>query len=422
MLTLFQLSAALLTLTAIFAWLNERFLSLPANIGLLLMGLGSSLVLIAIEVLFPNTPVYNVLTNALQQIDFYEAVMHGMLAFLLFAGALHVDLGRLRSRAAAVGLLATGGVVISMFIVATGLWLAARGLNLPIGFAWCLVFGTLIAPTDPVAVLSTIRAVKVPESLETDISGESLFNDGVAVVLFTIALQAATAGGDDLGASTIARLLLLEAGGGAALGLVTGIVAYQAMRAIDDFSVEVMISLALVTATYAIADQLHMSGPISVVVAGVLIGNRGASHAMSDVTRRYVFGFWTLIDEMLNAVLFLLIGLEVLVLRFDPSFGWIALIVIPLVTAARFISVASAVTILSCWQRFVPGTISVLTWGGLRGGISVALALSLPDTEARPLILAGTYAVVLFTIIVQGLSLGRFVKRRGVSASTGNGG
>ncbi|WP_345932258.1 sodium:proton antiporter (plasmid) [Tistrella bauzanensis] len=408
--SLFELMASLLTITAGFAWINHRLIGLPENIGLLLMGLGASLILIAIELLFPTTTIYRSVSAMIGQIDFYEAVMHGMLAFLLFAGALHVDLDRLRRRAPAIGVLATVGVLISMAIVATGLWGAGQVLSLPLAFNWCLVFGALIAPTDPVAVLTTLKTVDVPQSLETDMSGEALFNDGVGVVLFTIAVQLA-AGGGDMGLVEGLDLLVVEAGGGALLGLATGYVAFVAMQTIDDYPIEVMISLALVTGTYAVADRLGMSGPISVVVAGLLIGNHGAAHAMSDTTKRYVFGFWTLIDEILNAVLFLFIGLEVLVLNFDPDFGWIALIAVPLVLAARAVAVAAPVAVLDRWQPFARGAVPVLIWGGVRGGISVALALSLPDSPARPLILAATYAVVLFTVVVQGLTVARVARR-----------
>ena len=411
MLSFFELIAALLTLTAVFAYLNHQVLRLPANIGLLVMGLCASLLLLGIEFLFPAVPIYDALAKAIRQIDFYDAVMNGMLAFLLFAGALHVDIVRLRSRALGVGVLATVGVVASMMIAGTGLWLAAGALGLPIDFAWALVFGALIAPTDPVAVLSTLKAVNVPYELETDMGGEALFNDGIGVVLFTIALAAAMGVEEGSTVSGAAELLLVEAFGGGVLGLVTGYVAYRALHSIDDYSIEVLISLALVSGTYALATKLHMSGPIAVVVAGVLIGNRGRAYAMSDITQQYMFGFWTLIDDILNAVLFLLIGLEVLVLHFDPTFVWVALIAIPLVMLARFVAVSAPVILLRRWQSFAAGTIPVLTWGAVRGGISVALALSLPETPARALILDATYGVVLFSVVVQGLSLAAVVRR-----------
>jgi len=407
---MFQLIAALITVTTAFAWANHRWLRLPANIALLVMGLCASLLLIGVNAFFPNVSVYGTLASAIRRIDFYKALMHGMLAFLLFAGALNVDFNHLRSRARAVGALATFGVLISTAIVGVGLWAVSAVVGHPIAFAWALVFGALIAPTDPVAVLSSLKAVDVPKSLETDMSGEALFNDGIGVVLFTVLLDAAMHSAGGFGPAEVLRLLAIEAFGGALLGAATGFVAYRAMRAIDDYSIEVMISLALVMATYAIGIEIHVSGPIAVVVAGVLIGNRGPTHAMSKRTQQYFFGFWTLLDDILNAVLFLLIGLEVLVLGFDRSLFPIALIVIPLVVIARFAAVSGPVWLLRRWQPFTPGTIPILTWGAVRGGISVALALSLPHVAARPLILAATYSVVLFTVIVQGLSLARVIK------------
>jgi CPA1 family monovalent cation:H+ antiporter len=410
MLSIFDMTAILLAVTATFGWVNQRFIHLPHTIGLLIMGLAASLLLIGIELAFPGIALYEDLTALLRRLDFRATVLDGMLAFLLFAGALHVDLSILRDRAWAVGLMATVGVLISTAVVGVGFWLVSGLLGLQMPFVWALVFGALISPTDPVAVLSTLKEVRVPQTLEIDMTGESLFNDGVGVVIFTTILAVAT--GNQVGAAAIAELFLIEALGGAALGLAAGYLAYRAMHAIDDYPIEVLISLALVTGTYALATKFHMSGPIAVVVAGLLVGNRGPLYAFSDQTQRYLFGFWTLIDEMLNAVLFLLIGLEVLVLRFDPSFAWLLPATVPLVLAARFLAVSTPVVVLR-WFRlsFVGGTIPVLTWGGLRGGISVALALSLPDVAERPIILAATYTVVVFTIVVQGLSLRAVVER-----------
>lgn len=415
MLSLFEVLACLLTVAATFAWFNHRFLRLPDNVGLLVTGVGVSLTLIGVEALAPETHLYETLTDSLQQIDFYETVMHGMLAFLLFAGALHVDIRRLRRRAAAVAALATLGVAISTLVIACGLWFGMQALGAPMGLAWALVFGALIAPTDPVAVLSTLRSIDVPEELETDMSGEALFNDGIAVVLFTVTLQLATGNGEASKASHVLELFALAVGGGGALGLATGYVAYRALKTVDDPTIELMISLALVTATYALADALHLSAPIAVVVAGVLIGNHGATYAMSANSRRYVFGFWTLVDDILNAVLFLLIGLEVLMPRLDPSLALVGLLAVPLVVAGRFISVAFSVALLARWTHFARGTVPVLTWGGVRGGISVALALSLGDGPIRSALLSATYAVVLFTIVVQGLTLPWVTRRTALS-------
>ncbi len=413
MLSAFDLIAILLVLTAAFGWINHRFIHLPHTIGLLVMGLGASFVLIGVELAFPDVLLYEDLAGIIRQIDFQATVLNGMLAFLLFAGALHVNLSVLRDRALAVGSMATVGILISTAIVGIGFWFAAGALGVPMPFAWALVFGALISPTDPIAVLSTLKAVHVPKTLEIDMTGESLFNDGVGVVIFTVLIAAAAAGteGGGIDLLHISELFFIEALGGGAFGLFCGYIAYRAMRAIDDYPIEVLISLALVTGTYALAAKLHLSGPIAVVVAGLLIGNRGPHDAMSDETQRYLFGFWTLIDEILNSVLFLLIGLEVLVLRLDPSFGWLATVAVPLVLCARLFAVSLPVLALSATHTFVRGTIPVLTWGGLRGGISVALALSLPEVAEKSVILAATYAVVLFTIIVQGLSLRALVER-----------
>ena len=411
MLSPLELLSVLLLLTAIFSWANERYLGLPETVGVLIMGLVASILLLLLELMFQDIHLYEDVALIVRQIDFQETVLDGMLAFLLFAGALHVDFSALRSRAWVVATMATVGVGISTVVVATGVWYLGGILGSPIPFVWALVFGALISPTDPVAVLATLKSVKVPISLEADMSGESLFNDGVGVVLFTVMLTLAVGEGHSAaGFSGAANLLALEALGGAALGLTGGYIAFLAMREIDNYSVEVLISIALVAALYALATRLGTSGPIAVVVAGLFIGNRGPQRAMSDLTQRYLFGFWTLVDEMLNAILFLLIGLEVLVLRLDPSLGWLPLLAIPVVLAARFAAVGLPYLALSRWVYFVPGTVRTLTWGGLRGGISVALALSIPEVAEKSVILAATYVVVIFTIIVQGLTLKRLVQ------------
>ncbi len=415
--SVFQIIAGLLTLTALFAWLNHRWFGLPNNVGLLLMGLAASLVLVALEILVPDVAIYADLHDYVEKIDFSETLLNGMLAFLLFAGALQIDLSVLRDRAWTVGAMATFGVIVSIAVIAVTFWAVAQLLSFPLPIAWALVFGALISPTDPIAVLGVLKEAHVAKTLEMDMAGESLFNDGVGVVMFTILLAAALGASGESGIDPVelGRLFFVDALGGAVLGLITGYIAYRAMCAIDDYPIEVLISLALVTGTYAVAQRLHLSGPIAVVVAGVLIGNRGAVYAMSETTQRYLFDFWNLIDEILNSVLFLLIGLEVLVLTFDPSLVPMALLAVPIVLLARLVAVALPVTALSLRTRFVKGTIPVLTWGGVRGGISVALALSIPNVPERPLILAATYVVVLFSIVVQGLSLPRVVKKFGRS-------
>jgi CPA1 family monovalent cation:H+ antiporter len=405
----FELVAILLVLTATFSWVNFRLAFLPHTIGLLVMGLGASLVVIGAEAAMPGLFDYDGLTALLRQVHFQQTVLEGMLAFLLFAGALHVDVVSLRSRAVTIATMATLGVAASTAIIGCLIWVAADLVGVAISLPWAFVFGALISPTDPVAVLATLKEVKVPEDLKIVMTGETLFNDGVGVVLFAVLVHAAA--GDGFDAFQVGEMFVVEAVGGAALGAATGYVAYRAMRAIDDYSIEVLISLALVVGTYAIASRLVVSGPLAVVVAGLLVGSRGPRDALSEQTQRYLFGFWTLIDEMLNSVLFLLIGLEVLVLRFEPAFGWLVALAVPAVLAARLVAVSGPVLLLGLFRKFERGTIPVLTWGGLRGGISVALALSLPEVPEKSALLAATYAVVLFTLIVQGLSLRAVIKR-----------
>ncbi|MGO7613654.1 cation:proton antiporter [Rhizobium ruizarguesonis] len=408
--SVFDLISLLLALTAAFAWVNHRYFRLPPSIGILVMGLAASALLVLLELSIPNVSIYADVAALVRQVDFQTTVMNGLLAFLLFAGSLHVDFSALRSRVAVVGAMATIGVLLSTVFVGIAMWALAALLGLELPFLWALVFGALISPTDPVAVLSTLKAIKVPQALETDMAGESLFNDGVGVVVFT-ALLALASGGADVGAAKVAELFGVEALGGAVVGLTSGYAAYRAMRAIDDYPVEVLISIALATGCYSLASALHMSGPIAVVVAGILVGNRGPKDALSDVTQRYLFGFWTLVDQILNSVLFLLIGLEVLVLRYDTSILPLALAAIPVALAARFASTIIPVTLLRRHYDFVRGTVIVLVWGGLRGGISIALALSLPETPFKAALLAATYAVVIFTIVVQGLTLGKVASR-----------
>ena len=410
-LSLFEIAALLLGLSALFGWLNHYVIHLPHTIGLVVMALLASLTLLGADALFPDAGLLAPLQSAIASIDFYATVMEGMLAFLLFAGALHVDFAYLRSQAWAIGLMASVGVVLSTAIVGTGFFFICQALGTPIPFIWALVFGALISPTDPVAVLSLLKSINVPHALEAKIAGESLFNDGVGIVVFLILLQIATSPGGEVTALTVAELFFLEAGGGAILGAITGFIAYRAMATIDDHAIEILITLGVVACTYAIALRLHLSGPIAVVITGLLIGNRGARIGMSEGTRANLFSFWEMIDEILNSVLFLLIGLEILVITIDPSFAWIAVASIPLVLAARFIAVSIPITLLSLRQTFSSGSIPVLTWGGLRGGISVALVLSLPAIPEKPVLLIATYAVVLWTVIVQGLTVKSVVSR-----------
>jgi CPA1 family monovalent cation:H+ antiporter len=413
LISLFDLAALLLTLSALFGWLNHRVVRLPHTIGLLVMGLAASLLLVLLDLIFPGQHLYDQVKQPLLQIDFTQVMMNGMLAFLLFAGALNLDMGALRDRAWPVAFLALVGTLISTAIVGAAFFAVAQALNYPLPLAWAFVFGALISPTDPVAVLSTLKNVKVPQALEVEMQGEALFNDGVGIVLFTalVAFAAAASGSNANAFEGLLAGVLRDAFGGLALGALTGYAAYRAMRAIDDFPVEVLITLALVTGTYALAQKLGTSGPLAVVAAGLLIGERAPRYAMSERTQTYVSALWTLIDEVLNSVLFLLIGLEVLVLRFEPGALGLALTAVPIVLFARIVSVSTPLLLFRWSEKLSARNIPFLTWAGLRGGISVALALALPDSPSKSAILAATYAVVLFTIVVQGSTLGIVARR-----------
>jgi CPA1 family monovalent cation:H+ antiporter len=376
----------------------------------LVLGLCFSLAVIAVDKLLPGSTALEGFSATVRQIDFFNTLMNGMLGFLLFAGALQVDFNRLRDERWAVALMATIGVIISTVIIGAGFWLLAQVAGIGIPLAWAMVFGALISPTDPVVVLALLKAVRLPRQLEIKIAGESLFNDGVGVVVFTL-LFAIAVSGADLSLADVGIAFLEEAVGGALLGAVAGLIVVRAMESIDDYPVEILITLALVTGLYAFALHIGASGPIAVVVAGLFVGNRGAARAMSETTRRHLFDFWEVLDQLLNSVLFLLIGLEILVIEIDPWLLGLAVAAIPLVLAARFISVSVPISLLSLKQSFLPGSIPILTWGGVRGGISVALALSLPFESVRDPILLATYVVVLFSIIVQGLTIAPLARR-----------
>ncbi len=411
---LFATLAILLTLTAVFAFINHRYIGLPTTIGVMLVALVASGLLIVLGS-YGFTALEDAARELLASIDFSEALLKGLLSFLLFAGALHVNLGDLAKQSRIIGGMATVGVALSTLIVGGLTYALTRALGIELPLLYCFLFGALISPTDPIAVLSLLKTAGVPKSLETKVAGESLFNDGVGVVVFLVLLEVAT-GHVEVTFGSIATLFLLEAVGGALFGLAAGYLAYLMLRQVDNYQVEVLITLALVTGGYALAGALHLSGPIAIVVAGLLIGNHGRLLAMSDSTRRHLDTFWELIDEILNAVLFVLLGLELLVLPFDRSIFLLAALTIPIVLLARAITVSSFVALLSPLRTFSKGAIPILTWAGLRGGISVALALALPAGPSRDVILQATYAVVVFSILVQGLTIPSLVRRVAVEA------
>ncbi len=387
---------------------------MPISIGLVVIALVASIMVMLVDLVFPDLGIQSAVRLSLAQIDFHETLMKGMLSFLLFAGALHVNIEDLIHRKYAITLMATVGVLISTFMIGYSMFYLTSFTGLEIPLIYCLIFGSLIAPTDPVAVLGILKTVRVPRSLKAKIAGESLFNDGVGVVVFTILVAIATqssSGGEEIGAFEMTRFFLLEAGGGAVLGLATGYIAYRALKSIDEYTIEVLITLALVMVSYSLAFALHFSGPIAVVIAGLLIGNRGMRFAMSESTRDHVHKFWTLLDEILNASLFLIIGFEILAITETASNLATTLIMIPVVLLARFVSVGLPISLLSLKEKYTPGAIVVLTWGGLRGGISVALVLSLPNVPEKESLLAITYGIVIFSIIIQGLTVKKVVER-----------
>jgi CPA1 family monovalent cation:H+ antiporter len=397
--TLFQLIALFLTLVAAVGWLNARLLRLPPGVAMLFAGLISALCLYGLQRLGLQGATGAV--RVIGQVDFPRTVVGYMLAFLLFAGAMQVDLHELRRRRLAVWTLASVGVLASTFLVGGGVWLAARALGLGLPLPWALVFGALISPTDPIAVLSTVKRGTLSHGMKAILQGEALFNDGVGIVVFLAMTTLATSGRSDVG--TAALQVLIQAGGGLLLGAISGYLGVRATRAIDDQPVEVAISLAVAAGTYAAADALKLSGPIAVVAAGLLMGDLGRRRTPDDAAHHPARSFWMLADEVLNALLFLLLGLELLVLPGDPKSIGLALIAIPLVLVVRLATVLP-------WGAYFHfrhgerGPSLILAWGGLRGALCLALAMAIPPNPHKPLILTVTYVMVVFSLVAQGLS------------------
>jgi CPA1 family monovalent cation:H+ antiporter len=335
--------------------------------------------------------------------------MHGMLSFLLFAGALHVNLSDLADQKWVIAILATFGVTLSTFLIGGATWYVLNWIGISIPFIYCLLFGSLISPTDPIAVMGILKTAGAPKSLETKIAGESLFNDGVAVVIFLVLLTIATSD-TEMTASHVALLFVEEAVGGIIYGMVIGFLTYYMLKNVNNYQVEILITLALVMGGYALASAIHVSAPLAMVVAGLIIGNHGRQFAMSEYTKEHLDTFWELVDEILNAVLFVLIGLELLVLTFIDDYLLASLLMIPIIVVVRFISVGLPIGFLRFKREFSPHVVKILTWGGIRGGVSVALALSIPTGPERELILSLTYVMVIFSIVVQGLTIGKLVR------------
>lgn len=408
-LTPFDAAAILIVLAAILGYINHRVLRLPSSVGLTMMGAVASLIVVGLDHGLPGSTVGRDVARFIADIDFHTTLMDGMLSFLLFAGALHVDWTEMRRGRWTILVLSTIGVLISTALVGGGFYLLCTALDLRTPLIWCLVFGALISPTDPVSVMSVLKRAKVTPTLEATVAGESLFNDGVGVVVFAILLASALSG-ESFSPLHAAEMFLVEAGGGVLLGLTIGWIAFRAMRSIDEYKTEVLISLAVVMGGYTLARWIDVSGPVAMAVAGLLIGNAGVAYAMSETTRDYLLKFWALIDDILNAVLFLLIGLEAVTIPSDPRLLLLGVAAIPLALGARSISVLLPLAAMRPFLALGPLAPVTFVWGGLRGGISIALVLALPESPARSVALGATYIIVLFSVIVQGGSIERVLR------------
>lgn len=407
-LSIFEISAIFLSITALLAYINHRFIGLPTTIGVMVISLLVSIVAIFLGFLgFDELIDYEV--SLLDQLNFTHVLLDGMLSMLLFAGALHVNVSDLRRYKLPIGILACVGTLVSTVIIATALYVVVPLLGFNLSFIWCLLFGALISPTDPIAVMGILRSAGAPKSIETVIAGESLFNDGIGVVVFALLLGILTSG-DMPTTYSVAHTLAVEAGGGIIFGLILGVALNYLLKAIDSYQEEVLLTLAGVIGGYALASHWHLSGPLAMVMVGLMVGNHGRNLAMSDKTRHYVDLFWELIDEILNAILFVLIGLEVVMIVYSANLLVAGVLTILIALCARLIVVGLTTTIFNKQLELPSGAWKVLTWGGLRGGISVALVLQLPDGSQRNILLALTYAVVVFSILVQGLSVGKVAK------------
>lgn len=408
--SIITITSILITFCALFSYINYRFIKLPTTIGIMVMAMVLSMIIMFLPTL--GIDILPAVHRIIDGVDFSETLLHGMLSFLLFAGALHVNWETLQSQKHIIGAMALFGTVLSTALVGLMTYKIFPVLGFDIPFIYALLFGALISPTDPIAVMAILKKAGAPKTLEIKVVGESLFNDGIAVVLFLTLLGIATHG--ETTASHVALLFVEEAVGGAVLGLILGYIAFLMLRSVDNYQVEILLTLAMVMGGYELANVLHTSGPIAMVVAGLIVGNVGRDRAMSDHTKQNLDNFWELIDEFLNAILFLLLGFSLLIIEFNQTALYAGLIMIPLLLLIRYLSVILPVTLLKNIRKFSPGAANILTWGGLRGGISVALVLSLPSGDLRDFLLLVTYCIVMFSIIVQGLTIGKLVRKYNV--------
>ncbi len=405
----YEIFTFIICLAALFSYVNHKYIKWPPTIGIMVLSLAFSVLLMISAFIFPGRST--ALINMITSIDFPDILMKSMLGFLLFAGSIHIDAKSLRKERLPVITLATVGILISTFIVGSLLYYLFCAFHLSVGYIYCLLFAGLISPTDPIAVLAILKRSGIPKSLELKISGESLFNDGVAVVVFLTILEVAKVGVDKMSFIDIAMLFTRSAGGGLLFGWLLGYMSFYAMRSVDKYEVEVLITIATVMGGYLLADIIHVSGPLAMVVAGIVIGSKGRVSGISDISKDYLRKFWELIDEILNALLFLLMGFEMLVIKLNATILIISLACIIIVLFARWISVAIPISLLRFKIKFEKNAITILTWGGLRGGLSVALALYLPQEMYRDQFVSITYIIVIFSIIVQGLTIGKLYRK-----------
>lgn len=407
--SLFSIITILVVITALFAYINSRFLKLPDTIGMMIISLVFSLLLIVSGLIFPA--IIDFAKGFISNIDFSKVLLDIMLSFLLYAGALHTDGSLLKANRLSITVFAILGVIISALLVGALLFLFFQVIQAPVNFWYCLLFGALVAPTDPIAVLGILTKANAPKDVEIKIVGESLFNDGIGVILFLSLLEIINLGTDKVSFGNISVLLLQEIGGGILLGWLLGFIGFQMMKKIDHYQSEILITLAIVMGGYELAQLLHLSGPLAMVVAGLFTGSRSTEHAMSDTTELYVYKFWELVDVLLNAMLFVLIGLELLTLEFNMNYLVAGLVAIPITLIARYISLLLPATIFKKYINTKNSTIKVMTWGGLRGGLSIAMALSLTAPLPKNQFVFMIYVIVLFSIIVQGLTVGKVVRK-----------
>jgi CPA1 family monovalent cation:H+ antiporter len=405
----YQIISILVLLAAVFAYVNDRWIKWPPTIGIMVLALFSSILIVILGNLVPafSVRVLHIVSN----IDFGQVLMKIMLSFLLFAGAIHIDAVKLRKEFWPVMTLATVGVFISTFLISAMSYYLFQVFQLPIPYIHCLLLGALISPTDPIAVMAILKKAGIPRSLELKIMGESLFNDGVGVVVFLTILEIASNGNGNFSPAGTVLLFLKEAGGGLLFGALMGYVAYFLLKSIDNYRVEVLITLAIVMCGYTLADQLHLSAPLAIIVTGIMVGTKGRTVALSATSWDYLGKFWDLIDEIFNAILFLLIGLQMLVIKIHSTIMIIGCVMILVVLMARWFSVSLPVAVLRIKIKFEKNAVTILTWGGLRGGLSVAMALSLPPNMHRNELVLITYIIVIFSIIVQGLTIGKVASR-----------